>query len=153
MVDNGTVQSSNGHTLSFPSCFFRVSISNIGDISCNNVSGLDTEYEEIAYCAGDSPVFTKKKMPGLRKSGDLTIKNGIIKDGKALLDWFDHVVLNIIQREVVTISLLDESGCPVKTWEATNAWPKKLMVDDSKSDSDTTCIETLVIAHEGVNVK
>lgn len=58
-----------------------------------------------------------------------------------------------IQREVVTVSLLDESGSPVKTWEAVNAWPKKLTVEDFKPDGNTTSIETLVIAHEGVNVK
>ena len=49
--------------------------------------------------------------------------------------------------------LLDESGSPVKTWEAVNAWPKKLTVEGFKSDGNTTSIETLVIAHEGVNVK
>lgn len=65
-------------------------------------------------------------------------------------DWINKVKLNTIQREVVTVSLLDESGCPMKTWEAINAWPKKLIVEDSKADGNTTSIETLVIAHEGV---
>lgn len=133
-----------------PSFYFIVSISNVGDISCSEVSGLETEYEEIIYRAGDSPVFTKLKMPGLRKAGDLTIKKGIFKNDKALWDWINKVKQNTIQREVVTVSLLDESGCPVKTWEAINAWPKKLIVEDSKADGNTTSIETLVIAHEGV---
>ena len=114
---------------------------------------METEYDEITYRAGDSPVFTKLKMPGLRKAGDLTIKKGIFKDDKALWDWVNKVKLNTIQREVVTVSLLDESGSPVKTWEAVNAWPKKLTVEGFKSDGNTTSIETLVIAHEGVNVK
>lgn len=93
------------------------------------------------------------KMPGLRKAGDLTIKKGIFKDDKKLWDWINKVKLNTIQREVVTVSLLDESGSPVKTWEAVNAWPQKLTVEDFKPDGNTTSIETLVIAHEGVNVK
>lgn len=60
---------------------------------------------------------------------------------------------NVTAQGAVTISLLDESGNPVKTWEAVNAWPKKLTVEDSKSDSHTTTFETLVIAHEGVSIK
>lgn len=153
MADHGSAQSADTQAWPLPSFYFKVSISHVGDISCSEVSGLETEYEEIIYQAGDSPVFTKLKMPGLRKAGDLTIKKGIFKDDKGLWDWINKVKLNTIQREVVTVSLLDESGSPVKTWEAVNAWPKKLTVESSKSDSNTTSIETLVIAHEGVNVK
>lgn len=154
MADNGSTQSTGIQEWPLPSFYFKVSISNVGDISCSEVSGLETEYEEITYRAGDSPVFTRLKMPGLRKSGDLTLKKGIFKDEKTLWDWVNKVKLNTtIQRERVTISLLDESGNPVKTWEAVNAWPKKLTVEDSKSDSHTTTFETLVIAHEGVSVK
>lgn len=87
MADNGSTQSTGTQEWPLPSFYFKVSISNVGDISCSEVSGLETEYEEITYRAGDSPVFTKLKMPGLRKSGDLTIKKGIFKDDKALWEW------------------------------------------------------------------
>lgn len=152
MADDGG-GCANTQSWTLPSFYFKVSISNVGDISCSEVSGLETEYEEITYRAGDSPVFTKLKMPGLRKSGDLTLKKGISKDGKALGDWVNKVKRNAIQREVVTVSLLDESGIPVKTWEAVNAWPKKLTVGAVKLDGNTAFFETLVIAHEGVRVK
>lgn len=153
MAENGSAQGASTQAWPLPSFYFKVSISNVGDISCSEVSGLETEYEEITYRAGDSPVFTKLKMPGLRKAGDLTIKKGICKDDKKLWDWINKVKLNTIQRKVVTVSLLDESGSPVKTWEAVNAWPKKLTIEGFKTDGNTTSIETLVIAHEGVNVK
>lgn len=149
----GAEQSKNTQEWPLPSFYFKVEISNVGTISCSEVSGLETEYEEIPYRAGDSPIFTKLKMPGLRKAGDLTLKKGIFKDDKALWDWVNKVKLNTVQREIVTVSLLDESGNPVKTWEAVNAWPKKISVDGFKSDANSTAIETLVIAHEGVNLK
>lgn len=151
--NNGAAQSASTQAWPLPSFYFKVSISNIGDISCSEVSGLETEYEEITYRAGDSPVFTKQKMPGLKKAGDLTLKKGIFKEDKALWNWVNNVKLNTIQREVVTVSLLDESGNPVKTWEAVNAWPKKLTVEGFKSDGNSISIETLVIAHEGINIK
>ena len=153
MAENGAAQSSSTQAWPLPSFYFKVSISNVGDISCSEVSGLETEYEEIPSRAGDSPIFTKQKMPGLKKASDLTIKKGIFKDDKALWDWINKVKMNTIQREVVTVTLLDESGNPAKTWEVVNAWPKKLTVEGFKADGNTTSIETLVIAHEGVNVK
>lgn len=153
MTDNKSTQRADTQAWPLPSFYFKVSISNVGDISCSEVSGLETEYEEITYRAGDTPVFTKLKMPGLRKSGDLTIKRGISKDDKALRNWVNQVKQNIIQRETVTVSLLDESGSPVKTWEAVNAWPKKITREEIKADGNTYSFETLVIAHEGVYVK
>ena len=134
MADNGAAQSASTQAWPLPSFYFKVSISNVGDISCSEVSGLESEY-------------------GLRKAGDLTLKKGVFKDDAAMWDWLNSVKLNTVQREVVTVSLLDESGSPVKTWEAVNAWPKKLTVEGFKSDGNTTSIETLVIAHEGVNLK
>ncbi len=153
MADNGSAPNASTQAWPLPSFYFKVSISNVGDISCREVSGLETEYEEITYRAGDNPVFTKLKMPGLRKSSDLTIKQGISKDDRALRDWVNQVKQNIIQRETVTVSLLDESGNPVQTWEAVNAWPKKITREEIKVDGNAYSFETLVIAHEGVYVK
>lgn len=152
MTKDETTQNTGTQAQTFPDFYFKVNISNVGEISCREVSGLESEYEEITYRAGDSPVFTKLKMPGLRKAGDLTIKQGISKDDKAVLDWVDQVKQNIIQRETMTVSLLDESGNPVQTWEAVNAWPKKLTREE-KTDGIAYSFETLVIAHEGVYVK
>lgn len=152
MADNGSAQSASTQAWPLPSFYFKVSISNVGDISCSEVSGLETEFDVIEYRAGDSPVFTKLKMPGLRKTSDVTLKKGMFKDDKAMWDWLNQVNLNIIQRETVTISLLDESGSPVKTWELTNAWPKKITIEGFKSDGNTAALETLVIAHEGVTL-
>ena len=153
MTKDETTQNTGTQAQTFPDFYFKVNISNVGEISCREVSGLESEYEEITYRAGDSPVFTKLKMPGLRKAGDLTIKQGISKDDKAVLDWVDQVKQNIIQRETMTVSLLDESGNPVQTWEAVNAWPKKITREEIKADGNTYSFETLVIAHEGVYVK
>ena len=147
MADNGAAQSASTQAWPLPSFYFKISITNVGDMSCSEVSGLEMEYDIIEYRAGDSP-----KMPGLRKAGEVTLKKGIFKDDKAMWDWINKVKLNTIQRETVTINLLDESGSPVKTWEVVNAWPKKITVEGFKADGNTAAIETLVLAHEGVNI-
>lgn len=54
--------------------------------------------------------LTKVKMPGLRKSGDVTLKKAMFKDDKKLWDWINQVKMNIIKRGTVTVALLDEAG-------------------------------------------
>ena len=153
MAEDGAAQSGTTQAWPLPSFYFKVSVTDVGDISCSEVSGLETEYDMIEYRAGDSPVFTKQKMPGMRKASDVTLKKGIFKDDKAMWDWINSIKLNTIKRATVTISLLDESGKPVKTWELTNAWPKKITVEGFKADGNTAAIEPLILAHEGVTVK
>lgn len=152
MADNGSAQSTSTQMWPLPSFYFQISIGK-DKLSFSEVSGLETEFEEISYRAGDSPVFTKLKMPGLRKVSDVTLKKGIFKGDKALWNWLNSVKLNTIERKVVTISLLDEANSPVTTWELTNAWPKKITIEGFKADGNTAAIETLILAHEGITIK
>lgn len=153
MADNGAAQSESTQAWPLPSFYFSVTAGDQKIISCREVSGLDAEFEEITYRAGDSKSFTKLKMPGLRKSSDVTLKKGMFKGDSKMWDWLNSTKMNTIKRETVTISLLDEVGSPVQTWEVVNAWPKKLTVEGFKSDATPPTIETLVLANEGVTVK
>lgn len=129
---------------------FKVSVKDVADIYCAAVCGLDNEFDEIVYRAGDSPVSFKPKMPGLRKSGDVTLKNGECENAKALQEWVDCVKNGCaIQRKEVTVSLLDESGCAVQTWTLTNAWPKKFAGKENQPEKDTLAFDFLLLAHEG----
>ena len=146
--ENGAAQSAQ--TWPIPEFHFRVEISNVGNISCKEVSGLDVEYDVIEYRSGDMPEYSKVKMPGLKKSGDLTLKKALFKDDRKLWDWINQVKMNVIQRETVTVALLDETNSPVQSWKLSNAWPKKYSVDGFKADGNGVSMETLVLAHEGV---
>jgi phage tail-like protein len=145
---NGTTQSIQ--TWPVPEFHFSVEISNVGKIFCKEVSGLDVEFDVIEYRPGDMPGFTRGKMPGLRKGGDVTLKKAILKDDKTLWDWINQVKINIIQRESVTIALIDESGIPVHSWKLTNAWPQKYTMGGFKADGSGVSMENIVLAHESI---
>ena len=147
MADNGSAQSQDTKMWPLPSFHFKVTLGSVGEISFSEVSGLETEFEEITYRAGDSNDFTKLKMPGLKK-----LKKGIFVSDSQLWKWIGNVNMNIIQRENVTISLLDESHSAVKTWSLTNAWPKKITVEGFKADGNSVAMETLILAHEGIQI-
>lgn len=122
-------------------------------INCSEVSGLDIELDVIEYRDGNSQTFSKQKMSGLRKSGDVSIKKGLFKDDKQYYTWFNAVQMNVPERKDVTISLLDEAHAPVMTWKLLNAWPKKISSPSMKSDSSEVAIETIEIAHEGCTIE
>lgn len=117
------------------------------------VSGLDVETEIIEYREGVSPVFSKVKMPGMRKYGNITLKRGTFKADNQFFEWWNTVQLNTIERRDITISLLNEAHEPVVTWQLTNAFPVKVQSTDLKSDGNEVAIESLEIAHEGLVIK
>ena len=135
MAETGATQSQN--TWPVPEFHFSVEITNVGVISCKEVSGLETEFDVIEYRAGDSPEFTKTKQPGLRKTSDITLKKGIFMSDTKMWDY-------------ITIKLLDESGNPVQSWQVVNAWPKKMQVEGFKAEGNSVAMETMTLAHEGV---
>lgn len=150
MADDGSAQSTEVWPL--PKFYFQVKW-DTEEMSFQEVSGLDIEAQPIEYRQGDSPEFSTVKMPGLKKSGNVTMKKGVYTDDNKFWDWFSQIKMNTIARVPVTISLLDEEGAPTMVWTLANAWPTKITGTDLKSDGNEVAIETIEIAHEGLTIE
>lgn len=136
-----------------PKFHFTVSLgSQDSTVSFQEVSGLDTETQPIEYRHGDSPQFSTIKMPGIAKSGNVTLKKGIFVNDNNFWKWYDAIKMNTIKRETVTIQLLDEEAKPTMTWTLSNAWPTKITGTDMKSDANEVAVETIELAHEGLTI-
>lgn len=149
MADDGSAQSTSVWPL--PKFHFQVKW-DAEVLSFQEVSGLDIEAQPIEYRHGDSPEFATIKMPGIKKSGNVTMKKGVFKSDNKFWDWFNQIKMNTIKRVPVTISLLDESGAPTMVWSLANAWPTKITGTDLKSDGNEVAIESIEIAHEGITI-
>ncbi len=149
MTDDGSAQSTNVWPI--PKFHFQVKW-DAEVMSFQEVAGLDTESQPIEYRSGDSPVFSTIKMPGVKKSGNVTMKKGVYKSDNKFWDWFNEIKMNTIKRVPVTISLLDEAGAPTMVWTLANAWPTKITGTDLKSDGNEAAIETIEISHEGITI-
>lgn len=149
MADDGSAQSTSVWPL--PKFHFQVKW-DAEVMSFQEVSGLDIEAQPIEYRHGDSPEFSTIKMPGIKKSGNVTMKKGVFKSDNKFWDWFNQIKMNTIKRVPVTISLLDESGAPTMVWTLANAWPTKLTATDLKSDGNEVSIESIEITHEGITI-
>jgi phage tail-like protein len=149
MADDGSAQSTSVWPL--PKFHFQVKWDS-EVLSFQEVSGLDIEAQPIEYRHGDSPEFSTIKMPGIKKSGNVTMKKGVFKSDNKFWAWFNQIKMNTVKRIPVTISLLDESGAPTMVWSLANAWPTKITGTDLKSDGNEVAIESIEIAHEGITI-
>jgi phage tail-like protein len=122
-------------------------------IGFSEVSGLDVETEVIEYRDGLQPTYSKRKMPGMQKYSNITLKRGVFQSDNEFYDWWNTVKLNTIERRDIIISLLNEEHEPVVTWKVINAWPVKVQSTDLKSDGNEVAIETLELAHEGLTIQ
>ena len=150
MADDGSAQSTKVWPL--PKFYFQVKWDS-EEMSFQEVSGLDIEAQPIEYRLGDSPEFSTIKMPGIKKSGNVTMKKGVYKGDNKFWEWFNEIKMNTIKRVPVTISLLDETGAGTMVWTLANAWPTKITGTDLKSDGNEVAIETIEIVHEGITIE
>lgn len=145
--------SSQDNIWPLPKFYFKIDLgSQDSTVSFQEVSGLDTETQPIEYRHGDSKQFSTIKMPGIAKTGNVTLKKGVFVKDNNFWNWYNNIKMNTIKRETVTIQLLDESGNPTMTWTLANAWPTKITGTDLKSDANEVAVETLELAHEGLTI-
>lgn len=134
-----------------PKFYFQVKLGDT-EVAFQEVSGLDIEAQIIEYRHGNSKEFSTIKMPGIKKSGNITLKKGVFVKDNSFWDWFSQINMNVIERKTVVISLLDEAGSPTMVWTLNNAWPTKITGTDMKSDGNEVAVETIEVAHEGLTI-
>jgi len=115
----------------------------------SDVSGIGTETTLMEYRQGNDKVNRVRKLPGLHKASDVTLKRGIMGLTN-FWDWVSVTRTNPTFVRNVDITLNDEQGQPVLRWKLINARPMKWTGPTlaGKGGSDVA-MEELVIAAEG----
>ena len=134
----------------FASFNFLVEIEGIIQGGFSECTGLTSETEAIEYRNGDED-FTPRKLPGIKKFGNVTLKRGVVA-GQELLEWRKTVTDGDIDRHNVTISILDEQRNAQISYNLRDAWPAKWNGPDLKGNANEIAVETLEICHEGVEL-
>lgn len=119
----------------------------------SEISGLDIEIETISFREGSSPVDSERKMPGLRKFSNITLKRGLVKGDNEFFEWINTKQMGTIEKRDLVISLLDEQHQPAVTWKVKNAFPVKYTGPVLTANSSEIAIESLEITHEGIAVE
>lgn len=127
---------------------YKVEIDGLEAGGFSEVTGFDASIDVMEYREGDM-VQTPMKIPGLKKYGNITLKQGLA-DSMVLYEWIAEGVNGAVQRKTITITLLDEEEAPAASWQIINAWPMKYTAPDFNATSSEVAIESLEIAHEGM---
>ena len=118
------------------------------------VSGLTQENQMIEYRAGDFPEYSSIKTVGLKKYTNITLKRGIMQSDNKFFQWLSSgMKLSKVDRKDITISLLNEKHEPVMTWKVIRAFPVKLEGPQLKAMGNEVAIESIEIAHEGLEIE
>ena len=134
-----------------PKFHFKATIGDKGAIAFQEVLGLDTDYDSIEYRHANKIELSTVKMPGLRKSSDVTLKKGMFRYDPALFNYFAGVQMNTMAKLTVTIQLLDEEHKPMFTWTLKNAFPIKVSGTNLNAQNSEVVVEEIVLAHEGLS--
>lgn len=111
---------------------FLVSIGGIDEADYtggfSEVSGLNAEVTIAEYRAGNAKVNYVSKVPGVNKSGDVTLKRGVIGSDN-IFKWLNLARSGDLKakKDSVTIKLLNEQRDekPVVTWTLKGVTPIK----------------------------
>ena len=129
---------------------FYIEIQGIEQASFAECSGLAVETEVFEYQEGGLNEYVHK-LPGRSKVSNVTLKRGIT-DSNELWDWYRDVVQGKIERKNVSIVLYDLEGNEVMRWAFIDAYPVKWSGPAFKADANAITIETLELAHRGMNL-
>ncbi len=120
------------------------------------VSGLGIEVTVAEYRNGNDPLNHVRKIMGLEKATDVTLKRGIIGDAD-FFNWIKDVrdgsQNNVLDQVTIELMAEDHSG-PVMTWRLLNARPIKLTGPTLNAKGGTdVAMEEFVLACESISVE
>ena len=130
---------------------FLVEIDGITRAGFQECSGLDSTQDPIEYREGGE-ALTTRKLPGLSKYSNITLKWGLTDDAE-LWEWrktFQDGKGARDKRKNGSIVLLDDVGEEQVRWNFREGWPTKWTGPSFNSTGSEVAIETLEIAHEGL---
>jgi phage tail-like protein len=129
---------------------FLVEIDGITRAGFSEASGLDSTIDVTEYREGGDNE-TMRKLPAKTKFSNITLKWGITDD-RELYDWHRQWIKGdpAATRRNGSIVLRDRAGQERVRWNFFNAWPTKWTGPSFNAKNNDVAIETLELAHEGI---
>ena len=120
----------------------------------SDVSGIGTEVTVAEYRAGNDKENHVRKVAGVHKVSDVTLKRGIV-NFDSLWSWIDETrSAGPAAQKTVAVTLLDEAHNPVRTWLLRGCIPMKYTGATlaGKGGGDVA-MEEIVLSAEGFEIQ
>ena len=132
---------------------YRLEIDNITQAGFSEVAIAETTIDAVDYREGNEAPHVRK-LSGLTKYGNITLKWGLTIGGSSLelFRWHQDVSAGQIKerRKKVVIVVQDEAGGDAARFVVTDAWPIKYDPSDLNAKGNEVIIELLELANEGI---
>ncbi len=132
---------------------FRLEIDGITRAGFSEVLIAATDIDAVDYREGADQFTHMRKLSGLTKFGNITLKWGMTVGANALdlYKWHADVSAGQVKdkRKTVTIIAQDEAGQDAARFVVNNAWPVKYDPADYNAKTSDVAIELMELTHEG----
>lgn len=130
---------------------FTVEIDGVAAAGFTECLGLSTTTDVIEYREGNERAGARK-LPGLTKFSNIVLKRGMTRS-RDLWNWRKTVIDGVVERKSGVVVLLGNDHTPVGRFRFRSGWPTKWEGPALNAKSSEVAIETLEIAHEGLDVE
>ncbi len=131
---------------------YRLEIDNITQAGFSEVAIAETTIDAVDYREGTDPPHVRK-LSGITKYGNITLKWGMTVGGSALdlFKWHQEVSSGQVKdkRKKVVIVVQDEAGVDSARFVVSEAWPIKYDVSDLNGTTSQNVVESLELVNEG----
>jgi phage tail-like protein len=129
---------------------FLVSITGVDGVNESNfqeVTGLNVKLDVEEIKEGGENRFAHR-FPSRPKYESLVLRRGMVLNSQ-LITWARQATEQFaFTPKTVVISLLDEDGQTLASWNVVNAWPAALKISDFKAQDNAIVVETLELCFD-----
>jgi phage tail-like protein len=132
------------------------------DLGTGNSDGPDAGFQEcsaigmeiavVEYRNGNERENAPRKLPGLTKVPDVTLKRGVI-GSLGLFEWIRALRDGTVDRRTVTIQLVSEDRNVALTWRLLRAFPVKFVAGPLNAQANEVAIEELTLTGERLELE
>lgn len=131
---------------------YRIEIDGTSVAGFSEAGGLTFDVDSVDYREGTDIPLHVRKLTGLRKFGNITLKRGLTAD-RQLWDWYKNVLNGIPDRRGGAIVLQDEQHADVLRWEFEGGWICKWEGPSMNATGNDVAVESIEICVERVELK
>jgi phage tail-like protein len=134
----------------YPGCRFYVMLDGAVQGVFTEVGGLQVEMDVMEYHEGGNNGFVYR-LPGFTKVSNITLKRGMTKSND-FFKWCANIATGNFRRRNISIVMYDVAGEELMRWNFMNAYPVKWTGPQFQASGAGAAIETLELAHEGMEL-
>ena len=133
----------------YSSSNFRVIVDGVSIGVFSEVTGPTAEEDAIDYLKAANSQPTVRKLVGLRKYANITLKRGYVRD-QSLWSWYRK---GQNDRRNLTIELTNDAQQPRQRWHFAHAWVNKIEGPSLNAANNEVSMESIELCHEGLEIK